>query len=416
MAHLNYIRGIDYQNNISLPQFLPAIFTNNSFSAFCGTSWQRSQIGLFAMGRCCARRGVILLHNTPQLENTLNRIYDFYPNLRTSQGFSMYLANPNGTPTSYYDPLYGLSEEEILNCILPFHQQDYSGTAYSVRSNLSGYLQIMRYQYQKNPAPFGSSPYNLDLLLDLTRMSYSDLEKTVLNYLPQAQRIDLTGRLSRPGAQQSVFDAVYSFSASLGTFLWNYKGFASHSRLNIIQAAKNRQFISVYVPESRPEILDYLAVELQSLINHQIPFLCVESGILLNNSKRLKQIFFNDHSDLNYSTGILADNTNGILSSPDELASLLNQHQETVLFSCGNADIARPFSNLMGTYLRHVHEYHTDRHRQPFHLFSSHGRGTVIHEQQQENISPEELTSLGDGCILMGTNFAYPVYTQHFIF
>lgn len=47
MAHLNYIRGIDYQNNISLPQFSPAIFTNNSFSAFCGTSWQRSQIGLF---------------------------------------------------------------------------------------------------------------------------------------------------------------------------------------------------------------------------------------------------------------------------------------------------------------------------------------------------------------------------------
>lgn len=34
MAHLNYIRGIDYQNSISLPQFLPEILRTIVFRLF----------------------------------------------------------------------------------------------------------------------------------------------------------------------------------------------------------------------------------------------------------------------------------------------------------------------------------------------------------------------------------------------
>ena len=55
-----------------------------------------------------------------------------------------------------------------------------------------------------------------------------------------------------------------------------------------------------------------------------------------------------------------------------------------------------------------------DKHREPFRIFSSHGHGMAQREVQQAVVNPEELTRLGDGCLLYGKNHPIPILIQHF--
>ena len=72
------------------------------------------------------------------------------------------------------------------------------------------------------------------------------------------------------------------------------------------------------------------------------------------------------------------------------------------------------FSAGIGQYYRQVTERHMDKHREPFRIFSSHGHGMAQREVQQAVVNPEELTRLGDGCLLYGKNHPIPILIQHF--
>lgn len=418
MAHINHFRAIDQVQRLSLQDVRSPRHAVANFAAFCGTRQQREAIGLHEMERCCGQRGVVLIHNDPQLEGRLGRIYDRNPLLRRLPAqFQMYLANPNGARHAFYDPLYGLSASYVLDAICPVREDGFRSDAQAVRSALSDYLEIMRFQFSKHPAPFGAFPYNLDLLLELTQMPYSDLERNVLAFLPQPLSSQLMGRLSQSGSQQKAFHAVRAFAQIMSKCLWTPRGFAGHTKLSLTQAVGEKSLISISVPGSRGEILDDLAIELQALNDQNVPYLLVTSGITLSNSPRFHSLFLQEHSGAAYATGILAEDLSSAIQTEESdraTAALFGQLQELFVFACSTTLAAAPFSAGIGQYYRQVTEWHTDRHRQPFRLFASHGHGTAQREVQQALINPEELTRLGDGCLLYGKNHPIPILAQHF--
>lgn len=428
MAHINHYRLIDQVQRLSIDEVLSYGASNNSFGAFGGVKAQRDLVGLHQISRNLGEKGIILVHNDPDFESKLSHVYELNPDLalrvRTP---SMFLANSQESYHSFYDPLYGLSSGEVLDVIAPV-SNDRNGLTdvYSVRSILADYLTIISYQFSSNPAAFGKYPYNLDLLYELTGLPYSELYRNVIDWLPADQFEALSRRLSAPDAQQKAFNAVRSFSISLEKGLWQYQGFARHSRLSIIDAVLGGNLISIYVPGSRKEILDYIAAECRALNDSSIPYLLITSHIAISESPEFKKLFLSEHAALPYSTGILAETLSTIIDSSSgreysgsgrmDLASLFSQMQDLFVFSCPNTLAAIPFSEGIGSYYRQVSEQHSDVHREAFHLFSTRSYGISTRETQQAIINPEELTALGDGCLIYGSRHRIPILARHFTF
>lgn len=427
MAHINHFRNINHVSRLSIRQAIPPVYSNTSFGAFCGTKEQRNMIGLHEISRCIGNKGIVIIHNDPNFESNLGRIYEINTQYRSNtNNCQLYLANQYGSVNSYYDPLYGLTEGSILDSIAPIPADSRTlSEVQSLRSILADYLEIMRYRYSINNSTFGDSPYNLDLLYELTRMPYSKLDSTVLSYLPNEITNTLSHRLSASEAQQKAFFAVRSFALTLSKCLWTHKGFFNHSKLSIISAVSSKNLISIYVPGSRKEILDYLAIELKTLNDINMPYLLITSGISISESSEFKKLFLNDHKSLQYSTGILSEDISGIittgnnpsdLSGNAELSSLFSQTQEMFVFSCPSTLAAVPFSTGIGNYYRQVTEQHSDIHREAFHIFPSLSHGVARREVQQAIINPEELSNLGNGCLLYGSNHPTPTLVNHFTF
>lgn len=420
MLHINHIRNIEYFSTLTAYEIINDNITN-SFGAFCGNKLQRNLIGLHKISRIFGNVGIIILHNDPVFEQQLRYIYKLNPSLNTNNSPHMFISNQidsTGSMMSYYDPLYGLTESYILDILAPQMNAGNVLENNRLRSVLSDYLSIMEYQFRKDPVHFGDYPYNLDLLYDLTLMSYSELQRRVISFLPDSMKIPISGRLSADGSQQSAYNAVLSFAQSMKKFLWTKRGSQNHTKLSIIDVVKKQQLISIYIPESQPDVLEYIAIELQQLNNLQIPYLVIENGINLNSNQKLKNIFMAEHSFLPYFTGILSENTSTIIdqgNNANDLASLFSQLQEIFVFSCSSILAAQPFSDGIGNYYRKVKDRHIDTHIETFKFFGSHSQGSVQHEISQKIVNPEELTTMINGCLLCGKNYPTPVLVDNFI-
>lgn len=423
MAHINHYRQVNNIQRLSIHEAISPRSSNDSFGAFGGYKNQRDLIGLYEISRNIGSKGIVLIHNDPNFESRLSELYTINPSIRQRRvAPQMYLANSNGSQNSFYDPLYGLSSSDVLDVIAPIPPDSHTlSEVQSVRSALADYLEIISYQFKKNNNTFGKYPYNLDLLYEITSMSFTELNRNILAYLPAQQFDNLTRRLSAPEAQQRAFNAVRSFSLALEKCLWKYKGFSKHSKLSIIDTVLSRNLISIYVPGSRKETLDYLAAEFKALNDRNISYLLITSNIAISESPEFQKLFLNEHSALPYSTGILSEDISSIINSGSTtnntaLSSFFSQTQDIFVFSCSSTLAAAPFSDGIGNYYRQVSEQHNERHREPFHIFSSHGHGSAQREIQQAIINPEELTSLGDGCLIYGSNHEIPILAKHFIF
>lgn len=423
MAHINHYRQVNNIQRLSIHEAISPRSSNDSFGAFGGYKNQRDLIGLYEISRNIGSKGIVLIHNDPNFESRLSELYTINPSIRQRRvAPQMYLANSTGSQNSFYDPLYGLSSSDVLDVIAPIPPDSHTlSEVQSVRSALADYLEIISYQFKKNNNTFGKYPYNLDLLYEITSMSFTELNRNILAYLPAQQFDNLTRRLSAPEAQQRAFNAVRSFSLALEKCLWKYKGFSKHSKLSIIDTVLSRNLISIYVPGSRKETLDYLAAEFKALNDRNISYLLITSNIAISESPEFQKLFLNEHSALPYSTGILSEDISSIINSGSTtnntaLSSFFSQTQDIFVFSCSSTLAAAPFSDGIGNYYRQVSEQHNETHREPFHIFSSHGHGSAQREIQQAIINPEELTSLGDGCLIYGSNHEIPILAKHFIF
>lgn len=428
MVHINHYRRTNNIQHLSIHEAIPSRASNDSFAAFGGNKSQRDLIGLHNISRNIGSKGIVLVHNDPDFESKLSQLYTINPTFHQRNPVpQMFLANSHGSQNSFYDPLYGLSSSDVLDVITPIPPGSHTlSEVQFVRSVLADYLEIINYQFSRNNTAFGNYPYNLDLLYELTRMPFSELNRNIIAYLPVQQFENLARRLSAPDAQQKAFNAVRSFSVTLEKCLWRYKGFSKHSKLSIVDTVLSRNFISVFVPGSRKETLDYIASEFKALNDKNIPYLLITSNITISESSEFQKLFLNVHSALPYSTGILSEDISGVINNVSSmntsvsnntiLSSFFSQTQEIFVFSCSSTLAATPFSDGIGNYYRQISEQHNETHREPFHIFSSHGHGASQKEIQQAIINPEELTSLGDGCLIYGSNHVVPILVNHFTF
>ncbi|MCD7750031.1 MAG: hypothetical protein LUH42_08270 [Oscillospiraceae bacterium] len=423
MAHINHTRNVAQARTLRMSEVIPATPSNDSFGVFCGSAFQRNTVGLREIGRCCGSKGVVLVHNDRAFEERLGLIYQRFPQLRANfPRFQMFLANPVGNADFYYDPLYGLPASSVLDAIAPPAQDVglLTDAQRKLRAVLSDYLSILNSQFQQTPERFGDYPYHLDVLLALTELPFAELETRVLRYLPPQLRTRLSANLSADGVQQQAFSAVFAFCQELSRCLWTRRTLGTQSRLSIIQAVKDKNLISIFVPNSQKEVLDYLSVELEALNNGGVSYLLVADGIDLNNSERFKNLFLAPHNQLPYATGILAEDTSTVVessSAAQSLAPLFSQTQTIVVFQCSSTMAADPFSTSIGTYYRQVTEAHTGTHREFFHILPSGvDHGGAQREVQQLRVNPEELTALGTtGCLLCGKNYETPILVDDFI-
>lgn len=411
MAHINHSRQIRLCPTLTLEQLFPQNELSENFAVLFGVPQQRTEIALHSMQRYVGKAGIVFIHDDPAMSNELNRLTERIPQV------NLYYANRNLSDARIYDPLYGLNERAITDIILPVQKNGTNSLDISsARARLGDYLSIMKYQFNNNPSIFGSYPYNLDLLVQLTQMPFSQLQASVLNYLPSDMSERLSSRLSADSIQQSVFDSVQNFRSVAEEFLWSPSNAANHSRLSIIETVKNGDIISVHIPNSNPDLLNYIYYELESLINARIPFLLVESGLSLHNSAKISDCFFGEHTQLNYRTGIISQSASSLLGSEkDDLSKITSQYQEIVVLRCSSNAEAEPFSASAGTYFRKVTSRNFQSHRRPFSIFSSHGGGTQTNEQEERNIRPEELVNLGNGAMLCGASHQLPVLVQNLI-
>ncbi len=411
MAHINRQRQITLARNFSLNQLMPAGQLPSNFAVFCGTTDQRSTIGLHAVQQCVGTVGVVFIHDDPFLADQLNTIQ--------RNGTNTQLYYPNRIITQEhlnYDPLYGLGEASILDIIVPPSSDGLTTpNVDSIRARLADYLAIMEYQFKLSPGNFGNYPYNLDLLVQLTQMTYNQLEEAVLNYLPADMGSQLKARLSDSNVQQSVRDAVQKFRTLMQRYLWQPRGATRHTRMSIYESVINRHIISIYVPNSVPEILDYIDCELQALAEARIPYFLMESGINLSRSERMRTRFLNEHAQLNYRTAILSGSPTSFISTDStDFAQLTSQYRNVIALQCSSAAEAELFSQATATYYRRVTTNHQERSRQAFHLFPTFSRGHNVVEQEERSVRVNELTDLHNGALIFTQGEQYPVLVNNF--
>lgn len=411
MAHINRQRQIQLLNRYSLNELMPTNQLPSNFAVFCGSTRQRSTIGLYAIQQCVGRIGVVFIHDDPALAERLNTIQ------RSGTSTALHYPNRIITPGNlHYDPLYGLNESTILDIIVPQNPDGFTTPVVDgIRARLADYLSIMRYRYNMSPDAFGNYPYNLDMLVQLTQMSYTQLKDTVFIYLPEHMRTQLEARLSADNVQQSVRDAVQKFQKHMEHYLWTPRNGLSHTRISIYESVVHRHIISIYVPNSAPEILDYIDHELQALTETQTPYFLMGSGINLLKNERIKTRFLGEHTQLNYRTGILSGSPTNVLSSGiSDFGNLTSQYQNVIVLECSGTAEAELFSQASGTYYRRVISVHQDRNRQPLHILPSNSRGRAVTEQEERRIRPNELTSLDRGALIFSKNRHQPMLINHF--
>ncbi|MBQ5868994.1 MAG: hypothetical protein IIW68_06695 [Lachnospiraceae bacterium] len=404
MAHIEHTRQIELCRELAVKDLFPHNLATGNFAVFSGDINRRLLIANHAIRPYVGKMGVVFLHGDPF---TPNRLGDL---VRGNPDVNLFFANRNLENARIYDPLYGLGENAILDIIFPDRSKE------TERARLGDYLSIMEYQFEKNPSVFGNYPYNLDLLLELTRMPADKLKKTVLDYLPKDKGDSLNSRLSEEKIQQTIYDAVDNFCKLVKETLWTPTDAARHSRVSIVAAAKNKDIISVYVPNSDPSLFDYLFHELDALIKSGTPFLLVESGLNLKEKSKLSELFFKEHSHLGYRTGILSQTIASVLNvdNNDELIKLASEYHEIVVMNCSSVTEAEPFSQLAGIYFRQSVSSTKQRFRNLLSLIPSLGSSTQTTDIQERNIRPEEIRDLNNGIMLYGRNHRYPILVRSF--
>ena len=399
MEHINFARWVRRRRSYAMRDFLDQQLSAASFAAFGGSRAERESAALHGIARACGRRGVVILHDVPHLDARLGELHD----LRRGD-YQVYSANRPGA--FVYDPLYGMDEAAVLDAVFYYET---AGTAVPMliqqREALRDYLRILELQYRAQPAGFGASPFNLDLLLQLTRMPYAELNARVLAYLPAAQAADIRGRLSGPGVQQSAWNAVSDFASLMRSALWTPSAqWQQHSRRSLISTVQEGQVISLRIPGSDARLLRMATAELEALLRAGYSFLLVCCGLRVQGSAMLENLLFTNRG--NCSVGLVASSLSAV-TTLDRAQPLLESYDQVVVFPCSSAVEADAFSAALGSYYRDIRPAQRGRQRRAFHILPVLSRNETYQESVVRNVRPEDL--MGARTLLCGRSQPIPM-------
>lgn len=383
MDHINYARRVHRRRSCTMSELLPIDANETSFAAFCGNQAERESAALYGIARSCGRQGVVILHDDLHFDGRLGELHGLRPG-----NYSVFSGN---RPGAYgYDPLYGLDEAGVLDAVFYYES---SGTAIPMliqqREAVRDYLRIMQAQFLIRRAPFGASPYNLDLLIQLTRLPFSQLDARVLAYLPNNVASDLRGRLSAPGVQQSAWNAVSDYASLMQSAMWTPRdNWSAHSRRSIVSTVEENNVLSLRIPGSDERLLRAITAELGSLLRAGRPFLLICYGLHVQGCVAIENILFSNRS--NCSVGVIAPSLETV--APLETTQrLVQMYDRVIVFPCSSAVEAEAFSAASGNYYRVIRPEQTGRQRRMFHIIPILNRNRTYQENEVRNVRPEEL-------------------------
>lgn len=399
MQHINYSRNVRIAHRYSLNDFVRDGDANSTFSVFGGNSAQRSAVICRGIARIAGQRGVAILHDDPELDRMLPELARMVPRAQ-----SVIAANRIGQYS--YDPLYRMSRADILDMLIPYDGTSASAAALiQIRSIIQDYLSIMEWMYAQNSAPFGASPYNLDLLVMLTSWPYSELASRALGLMNVPGAENLRARLSAQGSQQIAWQAVINFAQKMEQHLWQpTDSWGGHTRTSLYSAAEARSVISIRVSGSDPELMRLLGVEINAVIRAGIPLTLAVSGLMLGANQGILQILSREPGP-NF-TSIIASAT-AEAAAPDHIGldTLLARQDQVIVFPVSDINEARHFAELAGGYYRR---------RSFINRGLDFQRDMHYNETETLNIRPEELIS--GKTLLLGRRYRPPVLCNSFNF
>ena len=375
---------IEQYRTVFIEQWLPDQNYEESYGVFGGNEDQRNLIVEQGIARAFGKMGIIVLHNNDSLENDLKHILNCYPDLER------YYANTPMAFVNYehrdYMPLLGMDENRAAEVIYP------QGTSQSpmylqqhiYASALRSYLKLLRYC---------KVPITISNLQKICRIDLNNFQMP--DGIPEVEAKEILANLSQDQVMNQVRADVDGFASQLRSRIW---GGQENTGVSILTAIQNKALLSIQLPTFNETVMNYLAAELNQVLESGMPCLLVIDSVNVENSE-MRRLMVNPGGRLSM---ILSGNTVQELCSVTNLGNELSvRFRKLILLQCANAGVAMQYSELIGNYMKKVITQTENTNKGVFELFGSRGRGTAITEQQYARIRPEELTNLRNGAVLI---------------
>ena len=374
-------RKVLEKKRVSLEEWLPDSRQWESYAVFGGDIFQRNIAVEQGIARCFGNRAIFVIHNNLSLERELKNLLSIYPDLEAYRY----------TPTTFvnsqnrnYMPFWGLDGDRVQEVLYPEARQ--SNTS-QYKSGVRSYLRILEYE---------KKPYTLTNLLHLSQKKFEKLEMEDLNRIPDEIRDEIEANLLADDVMGKVKNDIESFAGVFRSSVWDER---EEGMVNLLAAVKNKALISIYLPGRSGSVLDYLAVELEMILESNLDFLLVIDSINIEDG-RMKRILLNP--SLNMSKIIAADTVGDVCSSiRNSGEEILHRFQKIVLFKCANSLVAKTYSDIIGSHLKTIESKTVNNTRRIGNWGSDRTKGKSVSQQLAPRLEPEELVALGTGAVLI---------------
>lgn len=374
-------RKITERKKVSLEQWFPDDRPDENYAVLGGNIFQRDIATEQGIARCFGKRAVLVIQNNQSLEAELKNLVNNYPELKPYQDSSMEFVNYENRS---YMPLWGLDDERIVEVLYPENDQNHFS---QYRSGIRSYLKILKYQNQ---------PYTLSKLLGLCEKSMDQLEEEELGNMPAGLADEIVGSLLVDDVMTRVRNDIQAFAGWFQGRIWDGR---EEKVVNMLAAVKEKALISIHLPVGSQPLLNYLAMELEMILESGMPCLLVIDSVDIANS-RMKQVLLNPARSM--ARLIAGDTVQTVCSTEKNGGEILHRFDKILLFKCANSVIARQYSDMIGSYSKTVVNENVNRSRRSIlGLRSIVTKGNTISRQQAARMEPEELAGLGNGAVLI---------------
>lgn len=373
--------------SVNITDWLPDEESFMSFSTFGGTSEQRGAVVCHAIARCFGKTGIIVLHNNDILENKLKHFPQLYPTVieQNSETKACFI----GGRELLYDPFSSMPIARVVETIYPDAYTDSHKTLCA--EAFRRYLEIL--QRRKIHICMAN-------IKRICNMSLDELECENMQGFTPSEIGSLIAVLSQNNVHLQIKADINNFAGQMEDRLWNSDG--GSTGINIISAVYNKALLAIKIPSNSKTVMDYLASELNYLIDKGEEFVLVLDSLVIGPTKLRDLLAGNDSNNTYVLSGPShMDMLSGLSGGGVDLPASVSK--KIILFACQNANVARFYSDMVGNYQKIVESVSMgSRERESFSFHKEYQSSTS--EVDYARIRPEELVNLGDGAVMISQN------------
>lgn len=385
-------RGVIETRQESVSEWVPMFGVPSHLGVFGGEETVRNAVVLQSIANCYGNMGIVVLHFNDNLIRGIKGIRQSFPELESAPYVDV-CAVDSANPI--YEPLFGVSAERAVEMIYPQVNRDNPSylQMHICAEALRGYFRIIE---------FNSMEIDIDALLYFVNMDLSTLEECEeWQRVPEMEQSKIMASfLHHDNIFLQVRADVNSFAEHLKKRIWDTSDEKEEATdISMVSAVRDKKILTIKVPFNN-HVTDYLATELQAIMEEGLEFLLVIDSVYvapsLLNSEILKMPV------LPFSTIYACENIRGIFGdNQSDVENILAKLDLIHIMRCNNIIAAQPYSAIVGQYLRNFESTHIGSHREKLELLGGVDKSVDRHEELFDRIRPEEFVALGNGAVLI---------------